>query len=72
MFYLLHKRRLLALDPDRIYTFCPRCGVLHAVDLSEVFADGDGDLCATNVYCEDAARLFGLRAWRPPKRRNKP
>lgn len=65
MFYLLHKRRLLALDPDRIYTFCPRCGVLHAVDLSEVFADGDGDLCATNVYCEDCSavvRAEGLAA----------
>lgn len=54
MFYLLHKRKLLPIDPDRIYTFCPRCGTLHAVDL-----------CATNVYCEDCSavvRAEGLAA----------
>lgn len=65
MFYLLHKRKLLPIDPDRIYTFCPRCGTLHAVDLTEVFADGDVDLCGTNVYCEDcsaAARAEALAA----------
>ena len=35
MFYLLEKKKLHAIDPDRIYTYCPRCGVLHAVDLQE-------------------------------------
>lgn len=24
MFYILHKRKLLPIDPDRIYTFCTR------------------------------------------------
>jgi len=65
MFYLLHKRKLLPIDPDRIYTFCLRCGTLHAVDLADIFADGDVDLCATNVYCEDcsaAVRAEGLAA----------
>ena len=33
MFYILHKRKLIPIDPDRVYAFCPRCGVLHAVDL---------------------------------------
>lgn len=35
MFYILHKRKLLPIDPDRVYAFCPSCGVLHAVDLAE-------------------------------------
>ena len=25
MFYLLGKKKLRAIDPDRIYTYCPRC-----------------------------------------------
>ena len=29
MFYILHKRKLVPIDPDRIYTFCPRCGTLQ-------------------------------------------
>ena len=65
MFYLLEKKKLHTIDPDRIYTFCPQCGTLHAVDLTEVFADGDVDLCGTNVYCEDcsaAARTEALAA----------
>ena len=62
MFYLLHKKKLLAIDPDRIYTFCPRCGVLHAVDLADVFADGDVDLCGTNVYCDDCSAAVRAEA----------
>lgn len=58
MFYLLHKKKLLAIDPDRIYTFCPRCGTLHAVDLQTVIetAGPEFDLCKTAVYCRDCSR----------------
>ena len=65
MFYLLHKRKLLPIDPDRIYTFCPRCGTLHAVDLQAEIADGDLNLLTTNVYCDDCGaivRAEGLAA----------
>ncbi len=53
MFYLLNKRKLIPIDPDRVYAFCPRCGVLHAVDLQAEITDGDFDLLATGVYCPD-------------------
>ena len=65
MFYLLHKRKLLPIDPDRIYTFCPRCGTLHAVDLQAEIADGDFDLLDTLTYCDEcskAIRAAGLAA----------
>lgn len=58
MFYLLGKNKLHAIDPDRIYTYCPRCGVLHAVDLQTVIetAGPEFDLCKTAVYCHDCSR----------------
>ena len=65
MFYILHKRKLIPIDPDRIYAFCPQCGVLHAVDLQAEIADGDCDLLTTNIYCDDcsaAVRAAALAA----------
>ena len=65
MFYVLNKRKLIPIDPDRVYTYCPCCGVLHAVDLQAEIADGDFDLLATSVYCNDcsaAVRAEGLAA----------
>ena len=58
MFYLLGKKKLHAIDPDRIYTYCPRCGTLHAVDLQTVIetAGPEFDLCKAAVYCHDCAR----------------
>ena len=58
MFYLLHKRKLLPIDPDRIYTFCPRCGTLHAVDLQAEIADGDCDLLGTSIYCDECGKAI--------------
>ena len=57
MFYLLHKRKLLPIDPDRVYTFCPRCNTLHAVDLQAEIADGDFDLLGTSIYCDDCGTI---------------
>lgn len=62
MFYLLHKRKLNPIDPDRIYTFCPRCGTLHAVDLQAEIADGDCDLLGTSVYCPDCRSVVRAKA----------
>ena len=28
MFYVLNKRKLIPIDPDRVYTYCPRCGAI--------------------------------------------
>lgn len=58
MFYLLGKNKLHPIDPDRIYTYCPRCGVLHAVDLQSLIEvmGAEFDLCKAAVYCRDCAR----------------
>ena len=58
MFYILHKRKLLPIDPDRIYTFCPRCGTLHAVDLQSIIeAEGeDFDLLKPIDYCAECSQ----------------
>lgn len=65
MFYILHKRKLVPIDPDRVYAFCPRCNTLHAVDLQAEIADGDCDLLTTVTYCDDCGaivRAEGLAA----------
>ena len=62
MFYLLHTRKLIPIDPDRVYAFCPRCGVLHAVDLQAEIADGDFDLLATGTYCDDCGAIVRAKA----------
>lgn len=65
MFYILHKRKLVPIDPDRVYAFCPRCNTLHAVDLQAEISDGDYDLLTTGIYCNDcsaAVRAEGLVA----------
>ena len=60
MFYILHKRKLIPIDPDRVYAFCPQCGVLHAVDLQAEISDGDCDLLTTNIYAVLVRFLSGM------------
>ena len=62
MFYLLGKNKLHAIDPDRIYTYCPRCGTLHAVDLQAEISDGDCDLLTTGIYCDDCGAIVRAEA----------
>ena len=62
MFYILHKRKLIPIDPDRVYAFCLQCGVLHAVDLQAEIADGDCDLLGTGVYCPDCGATVRAKA----------
>ena len=62
MFYILHKRKLVPIDPDRVYAFCPRCNTLHAVDLQAEIADGDLNLLTTNIYCDDCGAAVRAKA----------
>ena len=62
MFFILHKRKLIPIDPDQVYTFCPCCNTLHAVDLQAEIADGDFDLLATGVYCPDCGSVVRAKA----------
>lgn len=45
--------------PDRVYAFCPSCGVLHAVDLQSIIeAEGeDFDLLRTIDYCAECCQV---------------
>lgn len=40
------------IDSENVFNHCPKCGEEVAVDLSEVFSDGFGDLYSTSVCCE--------------------
>ena len=62
MFYILYKRKLIPIDPDRVYAFCPQCGVLHAVDLQAEIADGDCDLLGTLTYCDECGKAIRAAA----------
>ena len=62
MFYILHKRKLIPIDPDRIYTFCPRCGTLHAVDPQAEISDGDCYLLTPGIYCDDCSAAVRAKA----------
>lgn len=48
----------VALYDDEIYTRCPKCGIEHQVDLSEIYRDG-GDLISTSVYCTKCSQENG-------------
>ena len=41
---------------ENVFTRCPQCGSEFSVDLTDVFADGEGDLYGTSIYCESCSR----------------
>ena len=53
------RRRNAQIQEARIYTFCPRCGTLHAVDLQSIIeAEGeDFDLLKTIDYCAECSQV---------------
>lgn len=55
MFYMKHRGKRLNIREDNVYTRCPNCGKEHAVDIQEIFRDGESDIYGTAVYCEDCA-----------------
>ena len=71
MFYILHKRKLIPIDPDRVYAFCPQCGVLHAVDLQAEIAPTATATCWTpSPTATSAAKPSGPPASPPQRRRS--
>jgi len=46
----------IEINDENVFCTCPGCGNDVKVDLSEVFADGDGDLFSTGVYCDECSR----------------
>lgn len=51
MFYLLHKKKLIAIHDNNTYTTCKYCGKLIQANLQEVISNG-GDLYQTCYVCE--------------------
>ena len=39
------------ITDENVFTRCPGCGSEMPVDLAEIFADGDGDLFSTRIFC---------------------
>ena len=44
------------ITDENVFTRCPQCGSEFSVDLTDVFADGEGDLYGTSIYCESCSR----------------
>ena len=41
------------ITTDNVYCHCPLCGKELQVNLDNVFAEGEVDLCGTNVVCDE-------------------
>lgn len=46
----------VAIQDDNIVTRCPACGREFAIDIVELFRDGESDLYGTAVYCAECSR----------------
>ena len=56
MFYIKtkqHSGKMVSAEitDENVFTRCPECGREMPVDLAEIFADGEGDLFITQVFC---------------------
>lgn len=52
------------ITDENVFTTCPQCGREIQVDLQEMFASGDFDLCGTAVFCAECSE------GRPPRNDN--
>lgn len=43
------------ITDENVFCTCPGCGREVGVNLPEVFADGEGDLFGTAVYCDECS-----------------
>ena len=39
------------ITDENVFTRCPECGREMPIDLAEIFADGEGDLFSTQIFC---------------------
>lgn len=44
------------ITDENVYNICPICGKEIPVDLTAVFSDGDTDLFATSVLCDNCSK----------------
>ena len=48
------------IHDDNVFTICPECGQEFAIDIVELFNDGESDLYGTAVYCADCSSAKGV------------
>lgn len=46
----------IEINDENVFCRCPRCGNEVRVNLEDVFADGDIDLCGTAVLCDSCGK----------------
>ena len=56
MFYIKTKQYCgktinIEITDENVFTRCPGCGREMPVDLAEIFADAEGDLFSTKIFC---------------------
>lgn len=44
------------ITDENVFTRCPKCGKEIAVDLVELFSDGEGDLFSTTCLCRECSK----------------
>ena len=44
------------INDESVFTRCPGCGQEMRVDLQELFAAGDFDLCGTTILCPECSQ----------------
>jgi len=64
MFYIKGKKKggkttRTDITDENVFTRCPECGRELAVNLAEVFSDGEGCLFSTNIICSACTRKRG-------------
>lgn len=54
----------IEINDENIFCRCPYCGSELQVDLADVFADGNIDLCGTAVLCDSCSKkLMGGKSY---------
>ena len=56
MFYIKtkqHSGKMVSTEitDENVFTRCPECGREMPIDLAEIFADGEGGLFSTQIFC---------------------
>jgi hypothetical protein len=58
------------LTDENVFTRCPVCDCELSVDLQELFADGETDLCGTAIYCSACSKNYEAFAYVPDDARD--
>ena len=57
MFYAINGKKKVPITYSNVYAQCPKCGVLHKVDLVDLMLETEGVLEDVQVLCEKCSRI---------------